>query len=67
MLVCNIHIEPTLPYLQAVSEHGKVLPRGDSVYESVSTPFGFPYGKIQSFEIHVSAQVHLYFAVHVAH
>ena len=58
MLLC-IFIEATLPYLQAVSEHGDVLPPGDSLNGSVSIPLanGFPYGTIRSFQIYVSAHI----------
>ena len=56
MLVC-IFIETTLPYLQAVSEHGEVLPPGDSVNGSILIPFGFPYGTTQAFQIYVSASL----------
>ena len=63
MLVC-IFIETTLPYLQAVSEHGEDLPLGGygsyingSVFVSLAN--GFPYGTTQSFQIFVSPNISL--------
>ena len=55
--VC-LYVETTLPYLQAVSEHGEVLPPSGG-YGPVSIPLvnGFPYGKKQFFQIYVSTHI----------
>ena len=64
VLVC-IFIETTLPYIQAVSEHGEDLPlSGYGSYKNGSVfvllDYGFPYGTTQSFQIFVSANIRVY-------
>ena len=54
-----VFIETTLPYLQAVSEHGEVLPPGGGFGGYVSIPLanGFPYGNEQFFQLFVSTDI----------